>query len=236
VTTRRTTRRAAPNGETIVIGYCRVSTTEQGDSGLGIGAQRAAIRAECERRGWRLQKVATDVASGKTTRRRPALTQALETLDKGTANVLVIAKLDRLARSVLDFATLMQRAERHGWAVVALDANVDTTSPQGALMVNVLAAFSEFERELIAQRTREALAVKRAQGARLGRAVSLPQDVRERIGREAEEGRTLRAIAAGLEADGVPTVRPGARWHASTIRAVLASLDLDTVMAGITTA
>jgi DNA invertase Pin-like site-specific DNA recombinase len=220
-------RKTTQPGPTIAVGYCRVSTQEQGDSGLGLEAQQAAIRAECERRGWTLHKEATDVASGKTTRKRPALAQALTLLDKGTAGVLVVAKLDRLARSVLDFATLMAQAQRRGWAVVALDANVDTTTPSGALMVNVLAAFAEYERRLIAQRTRSALAAKKAQGARLGRPVGLPEPVRQRIVRARAAGATLTAIADRLTADGVQTAQGGARWYPGTVRGVLLSVELD---------
>jgi DNA invertase Pin-like site-specific DNA recombinase len=208
------------------LGYCRVSTSDQGEDGLGIAAQRAAIRAECERRGWQVHAVTTDVASAKSTKHRPALQEALDCIESGAADVLVVAKLDRLARSVLDFATLMERAQRRGWAIVALDANVDSTTPHGSLMVNVLAAFAEYERRLISQRTKEALAAKRAQGTRLGRPITLPSDVRDRIRREAHEGNSLRNIAAGLERDNVLTAQ-GGRWHASTVAAALKSLAHD---------
>lgn len=217
-------------GPAIAVGYTRVSTTEQGISGLGLDAQTDAITAECTRRGWKLDHIATDVASGKSTNGRPELAAVLEALDRGDAGVLVVAKLDRLARSVLDFATILERAARRGWAVVILDAAVDTSTPQGALMVNVLAAFSQYERQLIGERTRLALAAKRAQGARLGRPVALPQGIRERIANERVAGRTLTSIANDLTANGVPTAQGGAQWHASTVRAVLASLELDAAM------
>ena len=211
----------------VAIGYARVSTNDQEDSGLGLAAQRAAIKAECERRGWTLLRIATDVASGKTTKGRDALKSALSELEDGSCSVLVAAKLDRIARSVVDFAGLMERAQRRGWGLVALDAQVDTTTPQGALMTHVLAAFAEYERRLIGQRTKDALAAKRASGTRLGRPVALPQSVRMRIQREVEQGRSLREIAADLEVERIPTARGGDRWYASTIRSVVASLQLD---------
>src|SRR5262245_58235368 len=219
-------RRTKQIGPAVALGYTRVSTSEQGDSRLGLDAQEQAIRAECDRRGWTLQGVRTDVASGKSTKSRPNLELALTALDKGDADVLVVAKLDRLARSVLDFAHVMERAQKRGWAVVALDANVDTTSPSGALMVNVLAAFSEYERRLIAARTRDALAVKKSQGARLGRPVALPDDVRHRIRDLRRESATLQSIADVLTAEGVPTAQGGARWYPGTVRGVLVSLEL----------
>ena len=138
----------------------------------------------------------------------------------GDDRALVVSKLDRLSRSMIDFTALMG-VPQAGWAVVALDCAVDTTTPAGEAMANVLATFAQFERRLIGQRTREALAAKRAQGVRLGRPPTLPASVVERIGRERKRKATLQAIAHGLNADGVPTAQGGQRWWPSTVRAVL---------------
>ena len=151
---------------------------------------------------------------------RPGIERALQDLENG-ADALVVAKLDRLSRSVLDFAGLVERAKREGWAIVVLDLGLDMSSPQGALTVNVLAAFAQFERELISQRIREALAVKREQGVRLGRRPVLPAKVTRRIKRERKAGATLQAIADGLNESGVSTAHGGRQWYSSTIRAVL---------------
>ena len=77
---------------------------------------------------------------------------------------------------MLDFTALMATAQKQGWALVALDCAVDTTTPAGEAMANVLAMFAQFERRLISQRTREALAVKRSQGVRLGRPPTLDNE------------------------------------------------------------
>ncbi len=220
-------RRQSPPSISTAVGYSRVSTTEQGDSGLGLAEQRDAIERECDRRGWQLVDVLTDVASGSSTNGREALAEALERLDGGSGGILVVAKLDRLARSLPDFVAILARAERNGWAVVALDANVDTTTPSGALMVNVLAAFADYERRIIGARTKAALAAKKAQGARLGRPVTLASDVRARIRSMREAGQTLTAIAETLNDERVPTAQGGARWWPATVRAVLQSLDRD---------
>ena len=103
----------------------------------------------------------------------------------------------------------MARATRQSWALVALDCAVDTTTPAGEAMANVLATFAQFERRLIGQRTREALAVKRAEGVRLGRPSTIPPGVAERIRRERARGATLRQIADRLNSDGIPTARGG---------------------------
>jgi DNA invertase Pin-like site-specific DNA recombinase len=127
----------------------------------------------------------------------------------------VVSKLDRLSRSMLDFAGLMDRSTREGWALVALDLGVDTTTPQGEMVAAVMAVFAQFERRLIGQRTKEALAVKKAQGVRLGRPRLTPDAVIARIRAERAAGRTLRVIADGLNADGVPTAMGGRRWYVS---------------------
>ena len=209
-------------GEDHVVGYVRVSTDEQTSSGLGLEAQRAAIEAECERRGWVLDTVYEDAgASGKSMVGREGLQDALQTVKSHRATALVVAKLDRLSRSLLDFSTLMVRSQKEGWALVILDLGVDTTTPSGEMIANVMATFAQFERRLIGQRTKDALAVKKRQGVRLGRPPSLSTDVVKRITRERKVGKSLRAIADGLNGDRVKTGHGGVKWHASTVKAVL---------------
>jgi DNA invertase Pin-like site-specific DNA recombinase len=204
-----------------VIGYVRVSTEEQSTSGAGLAAQRAAIGAECVHRGWHLLEVIEDAGYSAKDLKRPGVRIALETLQQGDAGALVVAKLDRLSRSMLDFTTVMATASKQGWALVALDCAVDTTTPAGEAMANVLATFAQFERRLIGQRTREALAAKRASGVRLGRPVSLPSAVSTRIAAERKAGRSLAAIADMLNEEQVPTAQGGRQWWPSTVRAVL---------------
>lgn len=205
-----------------VVGYIRVSTDEQAASGLGLLAQREAIEAECRRRGWELLQVFEDAgASGSSLARRPALQEALGTLRSRQADALVVAKLDRLSRSLLDFAGLMVAARKEDWALVALDLGVDTTTPSGEMVASVMATMAQYERRLIGERTRSALAVKKAQGVRLGRPVAVGERVVKRIARERKRGRSLRQIADGLNVDGVPTGHGGTRWYASTVKAVL---------------
>ena len=154
---------------------------------------------------------------------RPGIQRALGLLEGRTpeAQALVVAKLDRLSRSLLDFASIMERARRKGWAVAALDLGVDTTTPQGEMLSSVLAAFAVFERRLIGERTKAALAVKKAQGVKLGRPRTLPDATRTRIRRMRGRGMTLAAIAERLNRDGVATAHGGVRWHPSTVRVVL---------------
>jgi DNA invertase Pin-like site-specific DNA recombinase len=204
-----------------VAGYVRVSTDEQGHSGAGLEAQRAAITKEAERREWILEEVYEDAGYSARDLKRPGVEAALAAVASGAADGLVVAKLDRLSRSMLDFTAIMARAAKEGWAVVALDCAVDTTTPAGEAMAHVLATFAQFERRLIGQRTREALAVKRAAGVQLGRPTTIDPCVAARIRDERQQGATLRAIAERLNADGVPTPRGGAAWRPSSLESVL---------------
>jgi DNA invertase Pin-like site-specific DNA recombinase len=206
-----------------VVGYCRVSTEEQAVSGLGLAAQEKAIKAECERRGLALVAIHTDAGISGKTLARPALSAALDELAAGQGTVLMVAKLDRLTRSVHDASGLMLKAEQGGWGLVALDAPVDTTTPQGAAMAQVLAVFAELERRLIGERTRAALAVKRSQGVRLGRPRTLSDAVVSRIVKARQSGSTWSSIAKRLNDEGVPTAQGGRRWYPATVRHVALS-------------
>ena len=208
------------------IGYLRVSTEEQAASGLGLEAQRDRVTAEIEHRGWELAEIIVDDGYSAKTMDRPGIIEAVRMLTTGEAQVLVAAKLDRLSRSLLDFAGLMERSRREGWEVVALDLGVDTSTPSGEMMANVVAAFAQYERRLIGQRTKDALAVLKARGVRLGCPVSLPAPVRDRIVAEWFDGATLEEIADRLTAEDVPTAR-GGRWHRATILKVIRSKTLD---------
>lgn len=225
-------RKGQPDTTSVVIGYVRVSTEEQAHSDAGLEAQRSAIREECRRRGWDLLAIHEDAGvSGKEMTKRPALGAALDQLAAHRAGALVVAKLDRLSRSLPDAAALLARSGREGWRLVALDVAVDTTTPQGEVVAHIIGAFAQFERRLIGQRTREALAVKRSQGVRLGRPRSLPSPVVAGIVRARASGDSLPAIADRLTTSGVPTGQGGLRWYPSSVAAVLRSAARDEVAA-----
>lgn len=183
------------------------------------------IEAECARRGWTLVAVFEDAgASGKSLDGRPQLAEALNAVETGVAAALVVAKLDRLSRSVQDAFGLLDRARRASWSLVAADLGVDTSTPAGEAMANVMATFGQLERRMIGQRTREALAAKRAAGVRLGRPSTLPAAVVQRIDSERAAGGSWSAIARGLAADNVPTAQ-GGTWYPMTVSKVHAGQD-----------
>jgi DNA invertase Pin-like site-specific DNA recombinase len=218
------------------VGYIRVSTNGQAEEGAGLDAQRSAIEKEASHRGWELVAVFEDMASGKSMRKRPGLEDAITYLEAGHADVLVVAKLDRLSRSLLDFAALVERSQRKRWTLAAIDLQVDTSTPAGEMMANVLAVFAQFERRVIGQRTKEGLAAKRKKTAEvgydtkrgglkgpIGRKRRTPDDVIRRIQDERAAGRSFAAIAGQLTADGVPTAQGGSRWWPSTVRKAAAA-------------
>jgi DNA invertase Pin-like site-specific DNA recombinase len=203
-----------------LIGYVRVSTEEQGESGAGLDAQRSAIERECAERGDVLVGIETDVQSGRTMR-RPGLKRALEQLATGELDGLVVAKVDRLSRSLLDFSGLVETARKQGWNLVVLDLGVDLSTPNGELLANLLATFAQFERRMAGDRTREALAARRAAGVRLGRPPIVGAALRTRIHRLRRQGVSFRGICSKLTEDGI-SPPSGAAWYPTTIRRILA--------------
>lgn len=201
------------------IGYCRVSTDEQGDSGLGLAAQKQVIQAEVLRRGWTFDTMYGDVASGKSLRGRSDFGLALRELAAGHADVLVVAKLDRLSRSVSDFAAILAQSQGEGWALDICDLGVDTTTPSGKMVAQIMMVLAEWEREMIGDRTRAALRAARDRGTRLGRPSHVTADTVRLIRVLRDSGRSWAAIAEALTHEGIPTAQ-GGRWHAATIRKI----------------
>ena len=203
-----------------LLGYTRVSTAEQATSGLGLEAQERALRDTCSARGFELVEIVCDEGQSGKTLERPGLEQALRRIAAGEADGLVVAKLDRLSRSVIDFGLLLEWFGELDATLVALDLGVDTSTPGGRLVANVFASVAEWERDTIAARTRDGLAALRAQGKSAGRpAVADRPELAERIRAMRDAGLTLQAIADTLTSEGIPTARGAARWQPSSVQA-----------------
>jgi DNA invertase Pin-like site-specific DNA recombinase len=179
-----------------------------------------------ERRSWPIIADHVEVASGRSTSGRPILGLAIDCARQSKA-VLVVAKLDRLSRDVVDFAQMLTNAERDGFGILALDLPIDTTTAVGRFTALNIANAAELERRLIGERTKAALRAKKARGARLGRPSALPGQLRDRVVRERAAGLTLRAIADGLNRDRVQTMRTADLWTVSTVQGVLRTAELD---------
>ena len=203
-----------------VMGYLRVSTADQADSGAGLAAQREAIQRECSHRGWELVNVYQDVASGKSLNGRAQLRAALAELHASNAEVLMSSKLDRLSRSAVDFGNLLDLARREGWKVVVLDLGVDTSTSVGELIAGVLVQVAQFERRRLSERTSEALRQKQKAGVRLGRPRRIAPQTEAWIHWRRRQGATLREIAAELNDQGSSSPNGGS-WQHSTVQRVL---------------
>lgn len=220
---------------TTAIGYARVSTVDQATEGYSLDHQREVIEAEVKRRGWHLDGLFIDDGYTGSNLDRPALSEALTALREGDAEVLIVTRLDRLSRSVIDFSRLLERANAEGWSVVALDLGVDTTTPTGDLMVNLMASFAQFERRQIRERCIAGVRskAKRGKGWVTGRPpygyrvidgelVPEPQEalVVEFIFARAARGMTNCRIRNRLNREEVPSPT-GDEWTTQTIRKVL---------------
>jgi len=217
------------------VGYVRLSKEEeQGNGGLGLDAQRAAIHGEVERRRWRLVGIVEDVGWSGRSLRRPGIERALALLRSDEADFLVSSKLDRVRRRKLDLETLREETRRYGsvghgrtrqtlpgWQLVPVDLpSFDTTTPAGRLTASIMGSAAQFEREMIAARTKDALAVKRSRGERLGRVPVLSDDVRQRVVRLRKRGLGWWRIAKALNEANVTPGRGGKQWYASTAKRV----------------
>lgn len=209
---------------TRVVGYVRVSTQEQGDSGAGLDAQVDAIERECAHRRWTLERICQDVASGSSRDRRPALAEAVAMVSGDQADTLMVSKLDRLSRSVADFGALIEEARRGGWNLVIIDLGVDLATPAGEMVASIMAVLAQWERRVISQRTRDALAAIKRGGTRLGRPVGIDADTEGAILTLYRSGAGLRSIATTLNTNGVATAQGGSQWRASSVRSVLVRL------------
>ena len=214
------------------IGYIRVSTQGQAEEGVSLSAQRAKIAAWCEANDYELLATFEDAGlSGGSMTGRDGLQAAMKAATKGMA--LVSYSISRLARSTRDMLDIADRLERQGADLVSLTEKIDTTSAAGRMVFRLLAVLSEFERDLVGERTKAALAHKKAKGEKYGpvpfgfvevegRLVEVRREAKAvaEIVRMREQGRAYRQIAAQLNADGIEG-KKGGQWHASTVRYVL---------------
>lgn len=208
-----------------VLGYVRRSTDKQA---MSPETQARRLRSAADQHGWDLSIREEDAASARTLDGRPVLAAALADLDAGQADALAVAALDRLARSTRDFADVLDRSERRGWAVVCLDLGVDTSTDSGRLVADIRAAVAQWERRIIASRTREGMATIRATtGKHMGRPSGIPAAVEQRIADLHAEGLSASAIAALLEAEGIarPTTRSKS-WHHSHVLAAVRRVEI----------
>jgi DNA invertase Pin-like site-specific DNA recombinase len=219
------------------IGYCRVSTDKQADFGCSLEAQQEKLRAMAVVQGADLAEVIVDAGESAKSLDRPGMERLLSLVDARAVDVVIIAKLDRLTRSVKDLAELLEKLTRRGVALVSVAESLDTGSAACRLVLNIMVSVSQWEREAIGERTKDAMRHKRSRGECVGtvpfgyrlasdgtqlEADEAEQSILSRIQRMRVAGHTLRQNADELNRQGF-TTRRGTAWRhqyvASALRA-----------------
>jgi DNA invertase Pin-like site-specific DNA recombinase len=219
----------------VAVGYARVSTDKQSEQGVSLAAQMEKIRAMAVVHGAELIDVIQDGGESAKNLSRPGLQRVLRLVQGRAVQAVIVAKLDRLTRSVKDLCELLELFERRGVALISVAESLDTSSASGRLVMNIMAAVSQWEREAIGERTRDALQHKRNQGERVGNIAfgyrlsadnkhveSDPseQAVLSEIAQLRGRGCTLRAIAASLNTLALRT-RRGTAWRHEHIARII---------------
>jgi site-specific DNA recombinase len=217
------------------IGYTRVSTDRQADKGISLDAQKQRIEAMAVVRDAVLTQIIVDGGESAKNLNRPGLQQLLATIQSGGIEAVIVAKLDRLTRSVKDLCNLLELFEKRKVALISVAESLDTSSAAGRLVITIMGAVSQWEREAIGERTREALRHKRLKGERVGNIAfgyrlcadsrRLEQDPSEQaalkfIKQLREQGHSLRHIATILNQQGYDT-RRGTPWRLESVARTL---------------
>ncbi len=217
------------------IGYVRVSTDKQADRGVSLEAQAEKIRAMAVVHNAELLDIIVDGGESAKSLQRPGMERLLALVDAKKVQAVVVAKLDRLTRSVKDLCTLLERFERRGVALISVAESLDTSSAAGRLVLNIMTAVSQWEREAIGERTRDVMNHKRANGERVGNVRfgyrlgadgkhvepdAAEQGVLQEIRRLRQSGHTLRRIAAALNRQALRT-RRGSAWRLEHVARIL---------------
>ncbi len=217
------------------IGYVRVSTEKQADFGISLEAQTAKVRAMAVVQSCELVDVIVDAGESAKNLKRPGMERLLALVDANAIDTVIIAKLDRLTRSVADLAELLKRFDKRGVSLVSVADSLDTRSAAGRLVLNIMVSVSQWEREAIGERTRDAMSHKRANGERVGTipfgfqlsadAVHLEENPAEQTvltrARELRaSGQPFRRIAHELNQSGFAT-RRGTPWRFQYVADVL---------------
>lgn len=220
------------------IGYVRVSTPGQAEKGISLAAQQSRIRAMATLQEAELTEVIVDAGESAKNLDRPGMECILELVRSGEVDTVIVAKSDRLTRSVRDLADLLELFQRKGVSLVSVAESLDTGSAAGRLVLNIMVSVSQWEREAIGERTRDALQRKRSRREFLGnysygfhlcadgKTVEpdpAEQRVRKTITRLREQGRSLRQIVAYLNRERRFT-RRGSPWMHCYVARVSASI------------
>jgi DNA invertase Pin-like site-specific DNA recombinase len=221
-----------------VIGYVRVSLEEQAARGVSLDSQREKLQGYAKLYDLELVEIVEDPGESGKTLDRPGLQRALAMIRRGEAGGMLIAKLDRLSRSVVDWNTLIDDffGEKAGKSLFSVTDSIDTRTAAGRLVLNVLMSVAQWERETIGERTRDALQHKIRNGERCGKVrfgyrlaedektlepVPEEQKAIQMIRRLKASGLSLRDLAAELTRRRILTKEGNARWTHTAVARIL---------------
>lgn len=219
--------------ERTVVGYIRVSTKEQAETKLSLLRQEEKIHAYGVTQDLSIARIFNDAAESAKNLNRPAMKELLAEIESGRIGHVIVYKLDRIIRNVENLGFLLRLFERKKVTLASVSESLDTSSASGRMVVNMLGIIAQWEREIISERTKAALDVKRQRGEPLsgtlpyGSGVKqgklIPYEPEQRILRmilkARRDGRGYQDIGDALNEQGIRP-RTGARWYASTIRAI----------------
>ena len=213
------------------VAYANVSAEEVLDGArfdLTIAAQLATARSTIDERNWELASENYDwaVPTSRPPEKRPALASALSALDEGYADVLVVARLDRISTRVQAWTELVDRSIGQRWALAVVEEGFEISPDNTEAVPELFATLVQRDRLRRAARSRAGSAAAKARGMRLGRPTEHPPAVRNRVKELRERGATLTEIAEDFNSRGEPTPR-GKRWRIGTVQSVLATIRLD---------
>jgi len=185
--------------------YARVSTEEQKKKGYSIEAQIEACKNYAKAKGWEVVDVFEEAKSGKKAKKRVELQKALTFIEEGGADILLVWRIDRLTRSIIDFVNI---TERIGRRITSVMEGFDMNTPEGKMLAQILATFAEYERELISERTKAGIKEAKKKGKRIGRPPSIPEDIKKKIIRLRKRGFTYEEISqrTGIKYNTVKTI------------------------------
>lgn len=221
-------------------GYIRVSTTSKALDGVSLDVQRERIQARCKLEGWELIGIQSDEGiPSHRMKNRPGLHKALRAVRKNKGSVLVIYNLSRMCRNTREAIDILDMLRESDCNLLSIAESLDTTTAMGKAMFEMIAIFTELQRDLASELTTEAIRHKTATGEKVGAApygwdwkdkagnkklieVAREQRILDSIFDMNTEGASLRQIAKTLEAKGVLTKRGHKKWHAQSIKEIIA--------------
>ncbi len=218
------------------IGYVRVSTTEQATEGISLENQKAKITAYCALNDMELVGIIEDAGKSGKNLNREGIHDLLSRIKGKEVEAVIVYKLDRLSRKVIDTLNLIETFEKYCIAFHSLNEKIDTSTAMGRFFLNITASLAQMERDLISERTRDALQMKIANGQRAGqipygydlsddgntlKVRTIEQDAISLVKRLNGMGYSFRAICRELDTQGFCPRGEAGKWHPQTVKNIL---------------